>query len=75
MIFGVLIAISTICLSAGVYIATARLFGIYCGVLACIGVAAEGMRRFLMHVVSYKIAKASAGNCFSCGSNDEDDGR
>ena len=57
MIFGVLIAISTICLSAGAYIATARLFGIYCGVLICVGVAAKGIHEFIMHVIRFRIAK------------------
>lgn len=57
MIFGVLIAISTIGISAGLYIAVAMLFGVYCGVLISCGVAAEGIRRFLMHVISYRIAK------------------
>ena len=75
MILSTFVAISTVCFSAGTFIAVSRLFGTYCGILACIGVAAEGMRRFLMPVVSYKMAKASADKCFGCGSNDEDDGR
>lgn len=56
MIFGVLIAISTICLSAGAYIAVARLFGIYCGVLVCVGVAAKGIHEFILHVIRLRVA-------------------